>query len=137
MSKEISSKAATDSRTVASDLDAFTRAYIECALWASTDGNDNPLDANYSVTDLSPETLASIKNTCKAFQRDNETPDYHNGQYSNEELAGHDFWLTRNGHGSGFWDGDLDKATGEKLTEAAHAYGECDLYVGDDGKLYI
>ena len=23
-----------------------------------------------------------------------------------DEYAGHDFWLTRNGHGAGFWDGD-------------------------------
>lgn len=21
-------------------------------------------------------------------------------------MAGHDLWLTRNGHGAGFWDGD-------------------------------
>ena len=26
------------------------------------------------------------------------------------ERIGHDFWLTRNGHGAGFWDGDWDDA---------------------------
>lgn len=26
--------------------------------------------------------------------------------------AGHDFWLTRNGHGAGFWDGDDGKVYG-------------------------
>ncbi len=119
-------------------LDAFTLAYIECALWSSVGDDGEPLDANYSIEDISPETLASMKSTCEAFQRDNGTPDYNDSQYSNEEKAGHDFWLTRNGHGAGFWDRDtLDKATRDKLTEAAHAFGECDLYVGDDGQLYI
>jgi hypothetical protein len=49
---------------------------------------------------------------------------------------GHDFWLTRNRHGAGFWDrglGDL----GDKLTAAAHTYGESNLYVGDDGQVYV
>lgn len=39
-----------------------------------------------------------------------------------ESYAGHDFWLTRVGHGAGFWDrglGDL----GERLTDASKAYG--------------
>jgi hypothetical protein len=48
---------------------------------------------------------------------------------------GHDFWLTRNRHGAGFWDRGLG-ALGDRLTSAAHAYGEVDLYVGDDGRLY-
>jgi|TARA_R110000744_G_scaffold366338_1_gene475354 hypothetical protein len=26
------------------------------------------------------------------------------------ERIGHDFWLTRNGHGAGFWDGDWNDA---------------------------
>lgn len=52
------------------------------------------------------------------------------------ESAGHDFVLTRNHHGVGFWDrGYGDK--GDRLTEAAHAYGDVSLYKGDDGKLYL
>ena len=55
------------------------------------------------------------------------------GKYSQ---AGHDFWLTRNGHGAGFWDGDWPDRTGHRLSEAAKSYGEYHLYVGDDGKIY-
>jgi hypothetical protein len=47
------------------------------------------------------------------------------------EQAGHDFWLTRNRHGAGFWDRGLGEV-GDKLTEAAHSEGGVDLYVGDD-----
>ena len=52
------------------------------------------------------------------------------------ERAGHDFWLTRNHHGAGFWDGDWPEDVDEKLTEASHSWGEMDLYVGDDGRVY-
>ena len=43
--------------------------------------------------------------------------------------AGHDFWLTRNGHGAGFRDGDWPEPFAAKLTEAAKRAGERDLYV--------
>jgi len=36
-----------------------------------------------------------------------------------------DFWLTRNGHGAGFWDGGWDH--GDELAEIAHSFGECSV----------
>ena len=50
--------------------------------------------------------------------------------------AGHDFWLTRNGHGCGYWDGDWPKGIGVGLDKLAHKFGEFDLFVGDDGLIY-
>jgi hypothetical protein len=44
------------------------------------------------------------------------------------EYAGHDFWLTRNHHGAGFWDGDWEQSAGEKLTALAESFGEFNLY---------
>lgn len=40
--------------------------------------------------------------------------------------AGHDFWLTRNGHGVGFWDrSDIYGETyAEKFTKIAESFGE-------------
>lgn len=43
--------------------------------------------------------------------------------------AGHDFWLTRNGHGSGLWDRNRGEV-GQGLAEAAETYGAIDLCVG-------
>ena len=40
------------------------------------------------------------------------------------DLAGHDFWLTRNGHGAGFWDGDYPESEETILTDAARTFGE-------------
>ena len=113
-------------------MDRFTEAYIECALWASIDDNDEPLDGLYGVEDLAPEALRQILEDCEGFQLENpvDLADIDLSQ------AGHDFWLTRNRHGAGFWDRGLGDV-GDRLTEAAHSYGESDLYVGDDGLLYV
>lgn len=119
-------------------MDEFTRAYIECALWSSTDCSDDnggkPLDENYGIDDIAPETLAQIEEDCAAFQRDHaaDIATRRNG----DSAAGHDFWLTRNGHGAGFWDGDWPEDVGKRLTDAAHVYGNIDLYIGDDGKIH-
>jgi hypothetical protein len=52
------------------------------------------------------------------------------------ERAGHDFWLTRNHHGAGFWDGDWSEPEATELTRISHEMGEVDLYVGDDGRIH-
>ncbi len=49
------------------------------------------------------------------------------------ERVGHDFWLTRQGHGAGFWDGDWPEEIGEKLTALAEQFGQVDCYACDDG----
>jgi hypothetical protein len=44
---------------------------------------------------------------------------------------GHDFWLTRNGHGSGFWDRDGHDNNKEALTDLAKAFGTSEAYIND------
>lgn len=56
---------------------------------------------------------------------------------SNPAQAGHDFHLTRNHHGCGYWDGDWPKKLGQYLTKAAHAYGSCEIESGPDGVYLI
>lgn len=51
-------------------------------------------------------------------------------------LAGHDFWLTRSGHGAGFWDGDWPEPAASTLDKASKEFGNVDLYVGDDGQIH-
>jgi hypothetical protein len=122
------------------EQDEFTRAYIEAALWSSNDesnGKDGegksgePLDKNYGPSDISQPTLKRMVADCKKFQ--GQVWDKISGDPS---LAGHDFWLTRNGHGAGFWDGDWPKAVGAVLTSFSKSYREVNLYVGDDGKIH-
>lgn len=127
-------------------LNEFIDGYIYCALWSSVDGNGAPLDKLYSVKDLSEETRAKIVDDCTDFYNKNldnlkkycqEISLERDTEQAAWEGAGHDFWLTRNGHGCGYFDRDLSDNLSRELTDASHAEGECDLYVGDDNKLYV
>lgn len=116
-------------------LDKFEIAFFACALWSSVDiinGEDVPFELDYNIADIDDETILKLKKDCESFREDNaELLE----QAGDDEQNGHDFWLTRNGHGAGFWDrsyGDV----GKKLTEACKVYGSVDLCVGDDGKIY-
>lgn len=119
-------------------LDTFTKQYIETALWSSTDDNDDPLDATYTAYDIAEETLCKMMDDCAKFQATHSADIVLCDGNGHENLAraGHDFWLTRNGHGAGFWDGDWPDELGKRLTAASHSFGEFNLYVGDDGVLY-
>jgi hypothetical protein len=120
-------------------------AYIGAALWSSNDESDDsggePMDNNYGPGDIASETLRKMRKDVKDFMVSNAelilNAEVNEQNWSRWALAGHDFWLTRNGHGAGFWDGDwMPRRIGEALTKASKAYGEIDLYVGDDGKIY-
>lgn len=106
-------------------MDQFTKAYIEAALWSSMDDDGY----SFECRDIAPDCMAKMVADCQKFQAENDLSE------GTDKQAGHDFWLTRNGHGAGFWDGDWPE-TGDKLTEASKAYGEVYLYVGEDGRIY-
>lgn len=112
--------------------DPLVWAYLGAALWAScAPGSDRSLEeSGYSVYDIAPGTLAVVIADCWEFEADHAS--LISGR---EDEAGIDLWLTRNGHGAGFWDGDWPEG-GATLDAAARALGEFDLYPGDDGKLY-
>lgn len=115
------------------ECDDFTNGYITAAFWSSTEGDDTPLDDLKTWNDLEPESLQRMVADCQKFQKDNAADLVET--YRADHLNGIDFWLTRNGHGAGFWDGDLSKQLGERLTTAAHL-GERSLIIGDDGRVY-
>jgi hypothetical protein len=129
--------------------DEFVNGYIECALWSESAGitidDDGTVHAapdddtsfeshNFDASDIGEETLARMRADCEAFIADN-TADLATvaemrgarSQWSAGSLAGHDFWLTRNGHGTGFWDRGYG-AVGERLSDASRPYGEAHLY---------
>ena len=119
--------------------DEMLNRYIESMLWSSTGDNDEPLDKNYSEDDLSEEAKAQAKKDLEAFVK--KAGDLI-ADLDEPEVA-HDFWLTRNGHGAGFWDRDYDDEVdpegtlGDDLTKIAKSFGEQHPYVGDDGLIYL
>lgn len=130
------------------DLDAFTQGYIEALFFTDQEqlGEQSqdcqPEEIGFSY--LAPETLLAILEDCRDFQAGAAWKDalhalrddgaaYDQG----EAQGGHDFWLTRNGHGAGFWDGDWVEPHGTALTTWADTFGGRDSYLGDDGLVYL
>lgn len=135
-----------------SDIDTFTKHYLIAALWSTTDESTpqggEPMDRNYDLDDIAPDTVLQAYDDCKDFQAahsdllelayefyDESGMSKHPDAGSAQACAGHDFWLTRAGHGVGFWDRGMGHL-GTLLTNRAKEYSSIDLYVGDDGKIY-
>ena len=126
------------------NLDEFTRGYFECALWSSQDENGDDLD-DCTVFNIDETTRLEMMKDCENFQEHNAElleKWYYAGE--SPDRAGHDFWLTRNGHGAGFWDrfspnpGNMEPYNiGKKLTANAKVYREYDLMLNDNGKIYV
>ena len=104
----------------------FTASCLETALWTGThyateDCEGVPLDhTELAASNLCPLTLAELITDCEAFYME------YSHLWDDDKQAGHDFHLTRNGHGAGFWDGDYPEH-GDKLTEACEPYGTFEL----------
>lgn len=82
------------------DLKTMQLAYLTALYWTETgDDGQPPSDA-----EITPLCNAKALNDCAAFYR----AITQNVRGFLPELdwsrVGHDFWLTRNGHGAGFWD---------------------------------
>lgn len=123
-------------------LNTMTHSYIETALWCGVEypmgdpRSDHDKDYKKTADDLHPDTEAAMKADCFKFFHENlplllEVRE-HGDWVDFWAQVGHDFWLTRNGHGAGFWDGDYPEPFGDQLTAIAKTYGEFDLYTGDD-----
>lgn len=81
-------------------------------------------------SDFAEEAVFEAYEVCAGFLREHKDwidlcIENHDYTY---ERAGHDLWLTRNGHGAGFWDRGLDT----KVTlKQRPAFGQTEMEVGD------
>ena len=120
-------------------MHTITEHYLACALWADLrDENGDSLD-QYSIHDIAQETIDAADDECQAFAKLAESEFHDAWEYWNEEQFGHDYWLTRNGHGTGFWDRyskGRGEVIGDRLAELCRHNGR-DIYLGDDEKVYI
>lgn len=106
-------------------------AYVECALWTEESRLDEEAtEIGVDVLGLGPEANDELRAAMRAFLDDEDVAAL--VAQLDPAQVGHDFWLTRNRHGAGFWDRGLGEV-GRKLTDAAHAYGDAYLYLGDNG----
>jgi hypothetical protein len=101
-------------------IDKMKGAYLEAAYWTDAEQceHDDP-----DFTDLFVcHAWQSCRNFCYAL----ESMEIDYTQFDPDQL-GHDLWLTRNGHGAGFWDRSDDvypKVLRKVFTALAKAQGE-------------
>lgn len=114
-------------------IENILSSYVEAALWTSSDDNDETLDSTYYWEDFAPETQGAMREDVQRFI-DQAGTLLIEAELSESQI-GHDFWLTRNGHGAGFWDRNLGEI-GDKLSDICRNLGEAYLYIGDDGQIH-
>ena len=87
--------------------------YLEAACWTR----------DIEVEDLTPAEFEGMRDDCADFFEDNRD-ELRNflpwAEFPGD--AGHDFSLTRDGHGAGFWDRGAGEV-GDSLAHAARVYG--------------
>ena len=114
----------------------FREGYVEAMLWANTYSiTGEELAVEPTVNDLDSETQLQLSNDARTFYDTNLRLLTEAATARPWSHLGHDFALTRNRHGAGFWDRGLGTC-GEKLTVEAQAMGESNLFVDDDGIVY-
>lgn len=132
---------ARDTTLLSADHVDFVNGYIECALWCGVSGTDEAGEHTI-VHDLDDDMMtdglrAEIESECADFVAGHflDLLAYVEECEHGWSGAGHDFHLTRNRHGAGFWDRGLGEL-GRRLTDAAHVYGETNYWVDDEGVIH-
>lgn len=107
------------------DIDDILKAYLECALWTEEENDDLESKTIYDITEKSKkEAIEQIE-----WFVDSAGEALNNIEDSS---IGYDLWLTRNGHGAGFFDKNYDKDIIDFLLFLCDELGEAYLHVIDD-----
>jgi len=122
------------------ELKAIISGYIDAIEWTEY-GPDSEFTEG---AQFSGELIKKAESDCEAFYNLFK-PCLSRAMVNSTEYTwkgvGHDLWLTRNGHGAGFWGRKLGSFggydIGDCLSEACKMSGESYLYEGDDGLLYL
>ena len=109
-------------------IDLILKSYLECALWVSE------LD-EYTIEDISKESIemskADIIHFMNLVSKDYKTVEEELFN-CDEEYIGHNLFLSRNGHGAGFFDEYRDR-----LQQYAKSLKPIEIWVGGDQIIYF
>lgn len=116
-------------------LDTFTRAYLTAALWVAEHDD-------LTFADIDPAAIKEAIDDCKDFQDANreDLDEVSDTYHVDDSQHGHDFFLSRNGHGAGFFDRGYDlNGLGDKLQRAARVYGTHEAHedLSENGIVYF
>lgn len=143
---------------VKKNINKIINSYIECAIWTDEeqlkyqDKRNNQEFYKISEEDWDESEIKELVNNIDLnihnFEENSLIKTYLDikkflklaGDAVNnieESEIGQDLWLTRNHHGSGFWDRGYDEEISNKLTKAAKSLGEAELYIDNENKINI
>jgi len=111
------------------DIDEIIKQYFATALWTEEVSNEDLEDK--TIYDFSDKAREYVKKEIEWFI--NTAGSSLNGLA--DDQIGHDIWLSRNGHGAGFFDRGLEIENEELLMELSHQLGEQYIYVNSKGKI--
>jgi hypothetical protein len=108
--------------------------YLNAAIWTEEEQISETDGIDIRELEFSPEAEKKATEDVSGFFEANRELF---SQHARFDVAGMDLWLSRNGHGAGFFDGEQYGDNADTLQSAAEKLGECYLYVGDDGFLHF
>ncbi|MEF9943154.1 MAG: hypothetical protein RR758_03110 [Burkholderiaceae bacterium] len=133
----------------AAEIDAATTSALGTLAWCTPHYGDDGEMQDESLDSLDAEWSDAAREAMRVmldgFMSDDRVSRLFDllalyGVPFSPEQIGHNFVLTANGHGTGFWDRDYrtrPKAALDALTEIVRPYGEIGAYQSDAGALEI
>ena len=132
--------------TLVEQFHDFLTGAADAALWSTHPMTaDDFADQTADEFELGGDERTKLRGTLAYYARDWFVT-YHplirramsgNPAYNDWIQVGHDWWLTTQGHGAGFWDRGLGTA-GAALTATCDGYSDMlNLYVDEDGTLRV
>lgn len=114
------------------DLDTMVMDYLTAIVWTESDQILESDGVDIVAEDYEFDKISRLEavQDCGKFLVNNwdDCQEFARLGYS----VGHDLWLTRQGHGAGFWDRGTGML-GERLTNAAHELGEvAEVFISDN-----
>lgn len=139
------SRTGTENQLKLNEFTELCNAFAVCALWSEIDDNGQPIEDSKGINDLSDCTVTKFAERC--FELWVTAPVMFDAHAFIREKGidqlGHSFWLSSNGHGTGFFDFEREyphlahwEGTCERLQAYSSTLGQIDLCIGDDGKVY-
>lgn len=86
-------------------LDEMTAAYLECAAWAEAP-DEQPARDRWADATFTKAAQKRARLDCMKFLRAVAASTIETIEDCDPAQVGHDLWLSRNGHGAGFFDRD-------------------------------
>ena len=124
-------------------LHEFTKAYTDALVFAECEDNEEIPQQSFAL--FSCHALEDIKADCRVFYNRNKALILTQATIQNwsesdaMRQAGHDFLLTRNGHGCGFWESETwgNGYVNTRLTEHAETFGAVHPYMNEKNEINL